>query len=201
VSSTKTNSRGRSDGLRLIEQFLNTRDLRMFGIHAERSDQRDELMTVRELRVWLRERRLIGDSDRVSRADLERAVALREALRTMLDPNETRRRRDDGRRRLRRLAAELPVYIDFDGSARPLLTSRSRGVDGALTRLLISAVEASIADRWSRLKLCAAADCHWGFVDDSRNRLQRWCATRVCGNRMKTRNYRKRQRSREPGRR
>ena len=176
---------------------MNTRDLRTFGVHAERSDQRDTLTTAGALRVWLRARHLISDSERVSRADLERAVALREALRTALDTSETRRRRDEGHERLRGVAAELPVEIDFDGSGRPLLKPRSRGVDAALTLLLVSAVEASIGGRWSRLKLCAASDCQWAFVDDSRNRLQRWCATRVCGNRMKTRNYRNRMRSHE----
>jgi predicted RNA-binding Zn ribbon-like protein len=196
VSQTTKDGVGRADGLRLLEQFLNTRDLRTYGDHAQRDEKRDELTTPQELRAWLCARRLIGNKERVSRADLERALALRAALRSALDPNETRRGRSDALERLRRLAAELPVEVDFDTRVRPLLKPRGRGVDAALTRLLAAAIEADIAGRWSRLKLCAAADCHWAFVDGSRNRLQRWCATRVCGNRMKTRNYRERHRPR-----
>lgn len=193
---SETSTAGRADRLRLLVQFLNTRDVRTYGDHARRDDKRDELTTPHELRVWLGARRLLGDKEGVSRVDLERALALRETLRSALDPNETRRGRKDALKRLRRLALELPLEIDFDDQARPLLKPRARGVDAALTELLVSAIEADIAGRWSRLKVCAAADCHWVFVDKSRNRLQRWCATRVCGNRMKTRNYRERHRAR-----
>ena len=85
--------------------------------------------------------------------------------------------------------------MDFDSQARPALKPQTRGVPAALSALLAAAIDANISGRWSRLKVCAAPDCQWVFVDQSRNRLQRWCATRICGNRMKTRSYRERQRT------
>jgi predicted RNA-binding Zn ribbon-like protein len=38
-----------------------------------------------------------------------------------------------------------------------------------------------------RLRECANADCHWLFVDRSRNRSRRWCAMETCGNVLKAR--------------
>ncbi|MEU4242496.1 CGNR zinc finger domain-containing protein [Actinoplanes sp. NPDC026619] len=45
---------------------------------------------------------------------------------------------------------------------------------------------------WNRLKLCSAADCRWAFYDTSRNGGGRWCSMEACGNRNKTRAYRRR---------
>lgn len=175
---------------------MNTRDARSFGDHAFRKDaDRDALTTPQELRRWLRARRLIAENERVTRADLARALDFRESLRGALDPNQTRRGRDQALNQLRRVAGGLPVELGFDKQGRPTLKPRTRGVEAALSTLLAAAIDANISGRWSRLKVCAAPDCQWAFVDESRNRLQRWCATRICGNRMKTRNYRERLRT------
>jgi predicted RNA-binding Zn ribbon-like protein len=47
----------------------------------------------------------------------------------------------------------------------------------------------------SRLKVCQNKDCRWVYMDASRNRSRRWCET-SCGNLMKVRRYRERQRRR-----
>jgi predicted RNA-binding Zn ribbon-like protein len=44
---------------------------------------------------------------------------------------------------------------------------------------------------WSRLKACR--QCGWAFYDYSRNRSGSWCSMQLCGNRTKTRAYRRRQ--------
>jgi predicted RNA-binding Zn ribbon-like protein len=43
-----------------------------------------------------------------------------------------------------------------------------------------------------RIKTCAAPDCGWKFVDQSKNRSRRWCDMAVCGNLAKARQYRAR---------
>ena len=45
----------------------------------------------------------------------------------------------------------------------------------------------------SRVRACAADDCKWWFVDDTKNHSRRWCEMRTCGNRAKLRRYRERQ--------
>jgi predicted RNA-binding Zn ribbon-like protein len=41
----------------------------------------------------------------------------------------------------------------------------------------------------SRLRVCAADDCGWLFLDESRNRTRVWCNMQVCGNREKARRH------------
>lgn len=44
----------------------------------------------------------------------------------------------------------------------------------------------------ARIKTCAAPDCGWKFVDQSKNQSRRWCDMAVCGNLAKARQYRAR---------
>jgi predicted RNA-binding Zn ribbon-like protein len=44
-----------------------------------------------------------------------------------------------------------------------------------------------------RVRACAADDCRWWFIDDTRNHSRRWCEMKTCGNRAKLRRYRARQ--------
>jgi len=48
-----------------------------------------------------------------------------------------------------------------------------------------------------RLKLCGNPDCDFVFLDTSRNNTRRWCFMRYCGNRMKVREFRRRQQTRD----
>jgi predicted RNA-binding Zn ribbon-like protein len=55
--------------------------------------------------------------------------------------------------------------------------------------------DAQLTGTWSRLKLCRNDDCSWAFYDSSRNRSGSWCRMGECGNRLKNRAYRARQRA------
>jgi len=46
-----------------------------------------------------------------------------------------------------------------------------------------------------RLKICDNKDCCWIFYDESRNRVRRWCDDKACGNLMKVRRFRERQKA------
>jgi len=48
-----------------------------------------------------------------------------------------------------------------------------------------------VSPRLGRVRACAASDCGWWFVDDTKNRSRRWCDMKLCGNREKLRRYRK----------
>jgi predicted RNA-binding Zn ribbon-like protein len=41
----------------------------------------------------------------------------------------------------------------------------------------------------ARVRLCAAQDCDWLFLDLTRNRSRHWCDMKICGNRAKARAY------------
>ena len=175
--------------LELIRSFVNTFDV---------EDGIDAVGTPETLGAWLRERELLGDGERVTRADVARAGELREAIREVLlghhggydVPPEALAALDQAARR-----ARLELRFAPDGSARP--EPGRRGVDGALGRLLAVVADAQAAGTWERLKSCPADDCRWAFYDRSRNRSAVWCNMAVCGNRAKVRSYRERHRDGE----
>lgn len=68
-------------------------------------------------------------------------------------------------------------------------------VDAAVASLLARWAEAHQAGEWSRLKACGNPGCQWIFYDASRNRSGRWCSMQECGDVMKARAYRRRQRT------
>jgi predicted RNA-binding Zn ribbon-like protein len=61
----------------------------------------------------------------------------------------------------------------------------------ALDRIVAIALGAMVDGSWGRLKACR--NCRWSFYDRSPNRSGTWCSMQLCGNRKKTRAYRKRQ--------
>ncbi len=48
------------------------------------------------------------------------------------------------------------------------------------------------SSRLARVRACAAEDCGWWFMDDTKNASRRWCDMKICGNREKSRRFRRR---------
>jgi predicted RNA-binding Zn ribbon-like protein len=174
--------------LEIVRSFVNSVDL---------EDEIEELGSPRALATWLAAHDLAGGETRVTRADLDRAIGLREALRAVLlshngGPNAPAgavSTLDDAARRAR-------VQLRFREGVGTVLEPDAGGVDGALGRLL-AIVHASIADgSWNRLKACREDSCEWAFYDHTKNRSGAWCNMGVCGNRAKARAFRERRASR-----
>jgi predicted RNA-binding Zn ribbon-like protein len=68
------------------------------------------------------------------------------------------------------------------------------GASPAPREVAVSFAELLATGDPSRVKLCANPDCGWIVYDESRNRTRRWCESTTCGNLMKVRRYRQRQR-------
>jgi predicted RNA-binding Zn ribbon-like protein len=47
----------------------------------------------------------------------------------------------------------------------------------------------------NRVRVCANPDCSYIFYDDSRNASRRWCDVGICGNLLRVRRHRQRNRS------
>jgi len=47
-----------------------------------------------------------------------------------------------------------------------------------------------LSPRLSKIRACAASDCGWWFVDDTKNHSRRWCDMKLCGNREKVKRFR-----------
>ena len=169
--------------LELVRSFINTWD-------AE--DDAESLPGPAALRDWLAERDLLELGARVTAADHQRALALREALRALLMANagldldpRAGRTLDDAARRAR-------LGVRFDGHGHVHTAPEAPGVDGALGRILALVADAQEEGTWARLKACLADDCQWAYYDLSRNRSAVWCDMASCGNRQKVRSYRER---------
>lgn len=74
-------------------------------------------------------------------------------------------------------------------------------ITARLDGVLLTVAEAALAlftdpQAKGRLRLCAAENCDWAFLDRSRSRNRVWCDMTVCGNRAKAaRHYRRSSRS------
>ena len=90
---------------------------------------------------------------------------------------------------------EFPLVICLGVGSGPELVSGEGGAKGALGTILAGVVVASSKGTWARMKICAAEDCQWAYYDHSKSRTGRWCAMETCGNRHKTRKYRRKKRA------
>ena len=130
---------------------------------------------------WLAERGL-GDPE------LERARGLREALRLLVLANNGRPLDEGAVAHVNAAASRVTLALGDDG----LVHVASEG--DALDAVVATAFAAMIDGTWERLKACR--NCHWSFYDYSPNRSATWCSMQLCGNRKKTRAYRRRKAAR-----
>ena len=168
--------------LRAVQAFVNTLDIEN-GV--------EELADPAALAEVLERTGLASDVQPTA-ADLRVALEVREALRSLLLANNGVEVMASAFAPLERAAraANLGARFGADGSAQ--LVADAPGVDGALGRLVAIVVAARADGSLARLKACRRNVCHWVYYDRSRNRGSTWCAMSVCGNRTKTRAYRRR---------
>jgi predicted RNA-binding Zn ribbon-like protein len=169
--------------LLLVQAFLNTRYF---------EDGRDMLADPEEARHWLTSTGLLAKGSAVSPAELESARAVRGAIRGLVEG-------DQQLAPLRKLAdAHRPrLVVEKDGTMT-LEPERREGVGDALYELLLIIRSAQEEGTFARLKACSNPECRWVFYDRSRNRQGHWCEMAVCGNRLKNRTLRARQRLDSP---
>ena len=155
--------------LRLVQTFVNTVDL---------EHDREWLSD------WFTERGV-----RATGRELDRAREVREALRDLLYANNRQPATGDPHAVLRHAADGARFSLDLE---TPALVSRAAGVDGLVGDVLAVAFGAMGDGTWPRLKACRNHGCRWSFYDYSKNRSASWCSMQLCGNRTKTRSYRRR---------
>ena len=175
------------DGLRLVQFFVNT---------AAHESGLELLDSPRGLGDWLAQHRLLRQDARVTNADLTRATTLREALRALLRANNTGPPDVAAAAELNRAGRRARIELRATLAGTAEVAAAAACVDGALGKIVAAAMAAMLDGRWNRLKACR--NCDWAFYDYSRNRAATWCSMAICGNRLKTRGYRTRQRQHQP---
>ena len=123
------------------------------------------------------EARALGD-------ELARARELREALRALALANNGFPLDPAAVGVLNAAAGRLSLELSADGH----LGVCAEGDE--LDRIVAVALAAMLDGSWERLKACR--NCRWSFYDYSPNRSATWCSMQLCGNRKKTRAYRRR---------
>jgi predicted RNA-binding Zn ribbon-like protein len=170
--------------LLLVQSFVNT---------LNREEGADELADPGDAQAWLAKADLIPHESALTEGDLKLARESRESIRALIGRDQLTPEQ------LRPLDAVLaqaqpPLNITADGQVQLCAEPADNLADG-LVRLLLIIRDAQADGTWDRLKLCANPDCRWAFYDRSHSRRGQWCDMTTCGNKIKNRNLRARQRA------
>jgi predicted RNA-binding Zn ribbon-like protein len=164
--------------LRLIQRFVNT---------VDKEHGRESLAAPDDLVRWLDEAGL-GQVP-ATPGDVLRAHDLRTALQSFLAANNGAKLNQDAIATINRAASAAQLTAGIDEHGQLHFDVRGRDVDAALGRIVAVAFSTLTTGLWSRLKVCR--NCNWAFYDYSRNRSAKWCSMLICGNRLKSRKYRR----------
>jgi predicted RNA-binding Zn ribbon-like protein len=183
------------DELANLYDFANSLDVRHFTHHGVQHVQGDELGSPRELGAWMSQRGLLFTSAKITAAMFGTALELRAGVRAYLecDPAE-RRKNKDAVRSLNTAMRLFPLVAEArNDGVMALRASRVDALAG-LSSVVAEMYDGSVRGTLDRLKMCAAEECRRVFFDRSKPATRRWCMSNLCGNRIKTRTYRERQR-------
>jgi predicted RNA-binding Zn ribbon-like protein len=172
--------------LQLVQAFVNT--------FWNLDNGEEQLVNAAALAEWLIQRGLVNRGTRLSRADFQRALDVREGLRALLLVNNGAAANRSAIESLNRALGPPALFVQLDASMPPDFKAQRRDFDAALAVIGTIAAVAQLDGRWPRLKACRGDHCGWAFYDHSRNQAGSWCAMSVCGSRAKARNYRNRKR-------
>ncbi|MBR1238019.1 CGNR zinc finger domain-containing protein [Bradyrhizobium sp. AUGA SZCCT0182] len=186
---------GVPDELANLYDFANTLDVRHFTHHGAPHPQGDELTSARELARWMSQRGLAPTSAKITPAMFATAIELRTLVRDYLqcDPLE-RRGNKDAVRALSKALKYFPLVVTAGDDGMVLRAAREDALAG-LSPIVAELYDGSRNGTLDRLKMCASDECRRVFFDRSKPSTRRWCMSSLCGNRMKTRSYRERQRN------
>lgn len=173
--------------LQLVQAFVNT----FWDLDGGGGEQ---LVSPAALAEWLAAHGLVEAGVRLGRADLERALDVREGLRALLFVNNGTAADQGAIERLNTALRAPGLHVQLDAAAPPGFSALRRDFDAALASIATIVAVAQIDGSWHRLKACPGVHCGWAFYDHSRNQSGSWCSMSVCGSRAKAREYRRRNR-------
>jgi len=121
---------------------------------------------------------------------LATAHALRTAIRTVIEAAITQQNRPQAAAVILDVFKECLASARFEGSPARILFHASPA--DILGPIALAAVDLLRGDMFARLRMCPQDDCHWLFLDMTKNKSRRWCDMASCGNRAKASQFRKR---------
>ena len=176
--------------LALLYEFTNSLDVRSYVEQGISHTATDELATAAQLQAWMQARGLLEARARIGAKDHQRVLDLRAALRSFLQLEPEQRADATLAAALTHCSVHFPLVLNVASDAQVrLLPAPSSSQIGRVLAQLNTLAETG---RLDRLKMCASEECGWVFFDRSKPSNRRWCSSTLCGNRDKTRSYRRR---------
>ena len=173
--------------LLLVQSFVNTWD----GDHGS-----DLLLDPAVARDWLNRAGLWSADRAPDPAELDLARRVREGVRAVLVANGGGPQpAPDSLQAMQAVARDSRLAPHIEPGGQVSLAAEPAGqVQAGLLALLLVIRDAQRDGSWLRLKACGNPDCQWAFYDRSHGRAKAWCDMATCGNRIKNRRLRQRQR-------
>jgi predicted RNA-binding Zn ribbon-like protein len=153
----------------------------------------ERLLAPEDLARWIAQAGMLDVPPRVSSRQLAAGRALREAINRVARPGAQPQPGD--LEELNRWAARAPLAPQLTAGG-DLMWVAARPVEAMFATIARDAVDLLSGPLAGRTRECAAPDCALLFVDASRPGRRRWCSTEACGNRTRTKAYRKRHKER-----
>jgi predicted RNA-binding Zn ribbon-like protein len=166
------------------------------------SDPGEDLTTAADLVEWAAQAGLLRDAEtrklgrvHADQARFRRALALRELLYEIFSraangkkpqPQALRTFQSFYQNAIRR--AEFHPVANHYRLMWPAATHPWERISQDIVR---SAADLLTSEALTRVRQCSGERCSWLFVDNSRNRMRRWCDMKACGNRAKVRRFRR----------
>lgn len=170
--------------------FVNSR----FNDHVGSGAEYDRLER-REFQEWFAARCQLRQPPQLTPATRRDLHRLRDRLRDLLVSGRRPSTRDLAHlnRVLGRTSRALELTVDRGGvSLREHV--RPAGWPAIAGRVVESYADLLVNARLADVRVCANPDCSWVFLDTSPGGRRRWCDATVCGNMIKVREFRSRQR-------
>ncbi|SPT64261.1 CGNR zinc finger domain-containing protein [Actinomadura madurae] len=166
-------------------------------LQHRRHDRRELLRDPADLLAWTTAAGLVTDTPALRPGDLDRAVALREAIfRAAGAAIRGEPPADDDRATINAAAAPPPPVPSLPGpGAAGDPVHRAGDVRAALSQVARAAIDLLGGAVPGTLKECGSGTCTRLYLDTSRRGTRRWCDMRECGNRAKAAAFRARQRT------
>jgi predicted RNA-binding Zn ribbon-like protein len=181
--------------LALLYEFTNSLDLRRYVEQGTAHAGSDEFATASMLEEWMRARGLLAPRARINTKEHHRVLKLRDALRSFLRLAPDQRTDAAVTVSLNNNSADFPLVLNVSSDAQASLLAAPGS--SQIGRVLGELYSLTVTGRLDRLKVCASEECRWIFYDRSKPSNRRWCSSKLCGNRDKTRAYRRRLRGDE----
>jgi predicted RNA-binding Zn ribbon-like protein len=164
-------------------------------LRSRRTVPFETFVSPESLDSWFRESGVVDGDTSCRPSDVEEAVAVREAIYSLVIAKVANERYDEGALSLVNRAARTPPAV-------PQLTLTGRQTEAtpaqALSSVARHAIEVLSGSEVPLLKECANPECTRVYIDRSRGVRREWCGMDPCGNKMKAAAYRARKREDRP---